>query len=338
VAKGAGGAGRRREGARATRSVRLRAGLAAGTFAPNQRVDLGRCPTVACVVRSTARVHGFRGLEPGAGVRLRALQREDRVPGDGCDTGSARAAYVAARNRTQGLPGASSEGEESPGEHGPGVLALARVGIVARTGLPGGARLRSGRGGRSPASHGVNETEGRGRRVKARTTGPPSGSKEPSSRPLRPASPHGRAEAKGRRGGESDRELSGTSRRPQPKCEPARKQRPARAGTAPRKVKALKGSSRDASGMKQGREASGASRRAAGSGQELERAVRQPDPSRGARTLRTVPVRERHPSPSAKASRRRRGDRGTRRKAFVGASHHERRTPRSGQGQVAQAS
>jgi len=162
---------------------------------------------------------------------------------------------------------------KSPREHGPGVLALARVGIVARTGLPGGARLRSGRGGRSPASHGVDETEGRGRRVKARTTGPPSGSKEPSSRPLRPASPHGRAEAKGRRGGESDREPSITSRRPRSRREPARKQRPARAGTAPRKVKALKGISRDASGMKQGREASGASRRAAGSGQELERAV-----------------------------------------------------------------
>jgi len=221
VAKGAGGAGRRREGARATRSVRLRAGLAAEERSRLvSAVALGRCLTVACVVRSTARVHGFRGLEPGAGVRLRALQREDRVPGGGCDTGSARAAYVAARNRTQDLLGASSGGEESPGEHGPGVLALARVGIVARTGLPGGAKLRSGRGGRSPASHGVNETDGRGRRVKARTTGPPSGSKEPSSRPLRPASPHGRAEAKGRRGGESDRELSGTSRRPQPNANP----------------------------------------------------------------------------------------------------------------------
>jgi len=72
VAKGAGGAGRRREGARATRSVRLRAGLAAEERSRLvSAVALGRCLTVACVVRSTARVHGFRGLEPGAGVRLR---------------------------------------------------------------------------------------------------------------------------------------------------------------------------------------------------------------------------------------------------------------------------
>jgi len=72
VAKGAGGAGRRREGARATRSVRLRAGLAAEERSRLvSAVALGRCLTVACVVRSTACVHGFRGLEPGAGVRLR---------------------------------------------------------------------------------------------------------------------------------------------------------------------------------------------------------------------------------------------------------------------------
>jgi len=47
-------------------------------------------------------------------------------------------------------------------------------------------------------------------------------------------------------------------RRRRSKSEPARKQRPARAGTAPREGKALEGSSRDASGMEQGREASGA--------------------------------------------------------------------------------
>jgi len=47
-------------------------------------------------------------------------------------------------------------------------------------------------------------------------------------------------------------------RRRQSENEPARKQRPARAGTAPREGKALEGHSRDASGMKEGREASGA--------------------------------------------------------------------------------
>jgi len=47
-------------------------------------------------------------------------------------------------------------------------------------------------------------------------------------------------------------------RRRQSENEPARKQRPARAGAAPREGNALEGRSRDASGMKQGCEASGA--------------------------------------------------------------------------------
>jgi hypothetical protein len=46
-------------------------------------------------------------------------------------------------------------------------------------------------------------------------------------------------------------------RRRRSESEPARKQRPARAGAAPREGKALEGSSRDASGMEQGREAQG---------------------------------------------------------------------------------
>jgi hypothetical protein len=46
-------------------------------------------------------------------------------------------------------------------------------------------------------------------------------------------------------------------RRRQSESEPARKERPARAGTAPREGKALEGRSRNASGMEQGREASG---------------------------------------------------------------------------------
>jgi hypothetical protein len=61
------------------------------------------------------------------------------------------------------------------------------------------------------------------------------------------------------RTGESDREnpagaAPATCRRANPQVS----RRPARAGTAPREGKALEGSSRDASGMEQGREASGA--------------------------------------------------------------------------------
>jgi hypothetical protein len=66
--------------------------------------------------------------------------------------------------------------------------------------------------------------------------------------------------------------------------------RPARAGTAPREGKALEGSSKDASGMKEDREASGARGERRGP-KDLERATGdKPEPSRGARTLRTAPT------------------------------------------------
>jgi len=72
--------------------------------------------------------------------------------------------------------------------------------------------------------------------------------------------------------------------------------RPARAGTAPREGKALQGSSRDASGMKEGREASGATVNGRGRKASI-RAACQPEPSRGARTLRTAPARVWRSSP-----------------------------------------
>lgn len=50
-----------------------------------------------------------------------------------------------------------------------------------------------------------------------------------------------------------------TTHRQRSESEPAREKRPRRLGTAPRDGKALEGSSRDASGMKQGREAPGVS-------------------------------------------------------------------------------
>jgi len=48
--------------------------------------------------------------------------------------------------------GASSRRERSPGEHRPDDLALARVRGRCANGLPGGAKLRSGRAGHLPAS------------------------------------------------------------------------------------------------------------------------------------------------------------------------------------------
>jgi hypothetical protein len=83
--------------------------------------------------------------------------------------------------------------------------------------------------------------------------------------------------------------------------EPARKQRPARAGAAPREGKALEGRSKGASGERRsGRGVTSVGSRSprgvGGHGErrdpkDLERAASQPEPSRGARTLRTAPTR-----------------------------------------------
>jgi len=87
-------------------------------------------------------------------------------------------------------------------------------------------------------------------------------------------------------------------RRRQSEIEPARKQRPARAGAAPREGKALEGRSRDASGHLLSGASPGGDETARRRGprqtegsQDLERAASQPKPSRGARTLRTAPAR-----------------------------------------------
>jgi len=77
---------------------------------------------------------------------------------------------------------------------------------------------------------------------------------------MSPGSAFGRVRRQraGARIGESDREAPAGTAPAAVERELARKKRPARAGTAPREGKALKGRSRDASGMKEGREASGA--------------------------------------------------------------------------------
>jgi hypothetical protein len=117
-------------------------------------------------------------------------------------------------------------------------------------GLPRGAKLRSGRAGRLPASPTCSSRGARGNASSFNG----SGNRRPGPC-VRRAS--GRAVAKGRLGGESPGKARGTSRLAAVEREPTRKHRPARAGTAPREGKALKGDSRDASGMEQGREASG---------------------------------------------------------------------------------
>jgi hypothetical protein len=150
----------------------------------------------------------------------------------------------------------------SPGEHRLGGSALARAtepepgtdsrgeqgfeaGVpVAHTASPVSSVMVGSGGARSRACHDGRSSE----------RGKPQSQAHASTVLLR----EGRSGQRAWRRGESDRELLAALRRRQSVTKHARKQRPARAGTAPREGKALEGSSRDASGMKQGREASGA--------------------------------------------------------------------------------
>jgi len=126
---------------------------------------------------------------------------------------------------------------------------------------------------------------------RARRTNP-GGAGNPVSQPMRPASLRA-SRGKGLAPGGKHCSCSGVVAPAAVEREPTRKQRPARAGTAPREGKALEGISRDASGMEQGREASGrhGKRRASRGVRYDPRSL--PEPSRGARTLRTAPARAR---------------------------------------------
>jgi len=146
-----------------------------------------------------------------------------------------------------------------PGEHRRAISAWPGS-RSSQNGLPGGARLRSGRAGGQPASPVFVGSGRHVRRAHARRGDRTSDREEPSSRLMRPGSAFGQVTGQraGARNGESGREDPAGPALATVEREPARKHRPARAGTAPREGKALEGSSRDASGMKEGREASGA--------------------------------------------------------------------------------
>jgi len=147
----------------------------------------------------------------------------------------------------------------SPGEHRPSDRPLARVAVVEWNGLSRGAKLRSGRAGRRIRWARPFREVGAEKRARQRVTlsvlATP-GNRRPGL-PVRPALT-----------GEPRREVGAPAKgaakssvRAAPlgwsSANPQGSRRPARAGTAPREGKALKGDSRDASGMKQGREASG---------------------------------------------------------------------------------
>jgi len=166
--------------------------------------------------------------------------------------------YVFARDRTRNRGGGDSGGQE-PQESTDGRLQPGQVMRSSLNGLPGGAKLRSGRAGRLPASP---VSVGLGRYVRhtsVRRGDRTSDRREPASWLMSPVSASGwaRAAKSWRDQGKAAAKVLQALRRRQSESEPARKQRPARVGTAPREGKALEGRSRDASGMEQGREAQG---------------------------------------------------------------------------------
>jgi len=191
-----------------------------------------------------------------------------------------------------------------------------------------------------PAANGrarrARERRSRSTRFTARTTDRLSGREEPPSRPMRPASPRGRVEAKGRRGGESGRETLGHvapgSGRTRTRTEAKAQRKRARLLG---RGKALKGDSRDASGMEQGREASG--RRDGRVPQGARFRGVQPEPSRGARTLRTAPAGARQALVRRVKSRLHVTTGGTRRRRVRGSKKPGRRIPHSRNAPVASA-
>jgi len=171
-------------------------------------------------------------------------------------------AWTDANDRTPNRGGESSEGRE-PQESTDGRSQPGQAKRPSLNGLPGGAKLRSGRAGRQPASpvQVGRDTVRAGRRKAHRgDRASDRGDRRPGSCVRGPLS-GGPMWQRAGAFGESGREVPAGTAPAAVGCEPARKQRPARAGTAPREGKALEGSSRDASGMKEGREASGATAR-----------------------------------------------------------------------------
>jgi len=168
-------------------------------------------------------------------------------------------ACVDASDRTQNRDGESSEGQE-PQESTDGRPQPGQVMRSSRNGLPGGAKLRSGRAGRLPASP---VSVGRERYVR-HTSGCAEATGLATARNVVPAHASRvclRAGSSGKelaRNGKAAVNLLQALRRRRTSANPQGSKWPARAGTAPREGKALEGRSRDASGMKEGREASGA--------------------------------------------------------------------------------
>jgi len=200
----------------------------------------------------------------------------------------------------------------TPGEHRRAALTWPRRGS-SRNGLPGGAKLRSGRAGRfpaSPASVGWGRYVRRAERCVEATGLATARNRRPGS--CVPGSLHG--ERRGQRAGangESDRE-GPAGAAPATVGEANRKEAEARESGhgSPGREGSGGADSTDASGMEQAREASGTERR---------KPRGRPKPSRGARTLRTEPARAWRPSSRTCDRKEARSEKGPRRRGVRGA-------------------
>jgi len=186
--------------------------------------------------------------------------RDGWLPGNARGTGPRPAACGAARNRILNRGGASSEGGEAHESNGSAVPPWPGPRTGTENGLPGGARLRSGRAGHSHGEPSVARMVGSSRHAHGRVLAADlsvAGNRGPGSC-VRGPPPGGPVRAKSWRCGESDvnswRLCAGGDRR----AKPARKHEARESGYGSSGREGSEGRSRDASGMKQGREASGA--------------------------------------------------------------------------------
>jgi hypothetical protein len=205
--------------------------------------------------------------------------------------GSWPPACVDARDRTPNRGGGSSEGRE-PQESTDGRSQPGQVLGSSLNGLPGGAKLRSGRTGDSPASPAQVGSARHVRRTPVRRGDRASGREERPSR-LHASRVHLRVGSSGKelaRNGKAIVNLPRALRRRRSESEPARKQKARESGHG--------SPGRESSGGElQGRERHGTRPQSVGghgerrSPKDFVRAASRPEPSRGARTLRTAPTR-----------------------------------------------
>jgi hypothetical protein len=242
-------------GARATRSARKSRAGGRRPDASRTRLVSGPLPTAACAVRSIVHCHRIpetriRGRNPGAANDAGRLDSRrsmgdgpcptQRVPPRSAEPGARMEDALEGRNPRRAP---ARQQQPRPGLRPPRERILEGSKASKRacrrlTDEPGhGERIRRGRGAQAPRRA---DPVWWGSAVLAHASGKPQG--EPRQRVG--------AAVKARR------TLAATAPATV-EPEPAREQRLARASTALREGKALKGSSRDASGMEQGREAPG---------------------------------------------------------------------------------